>query len=224
MKRSVFLISIAASLFALGAQPKAAGTHHKATVLDTVNAGGYTYIDVKEGTRRYWIAVPAANVAKGQNVAFTEQMKLQNFHSKSLDRDFKQIVFAVLDTPAAAPAENILPAAAPKHVIAKLPGGYSVAEVFANHRSIAGKTVKVRGVVTKISRGIMKRDWVHIEDGTGGTGDDDLVFTASDAGNLAAGDTVVAEGRATVDKDIGFGYFYPVLIENARFVKETQPR
>jgi len=66
----------------------------------------------------------------------------------------------------------------------------------------------------------MKRNWIHLEDGTGGPMSDDLVFTTQSEVTVQPGDTVIATGRAVTDKDFGYGYFYPVIIEESVFQKE----
>jgi hypothetical protein len=63
-------------------------------VLETMDAAGYTYLNVEtaEGTR--WVAVNQATVAVGDEVTFMDGMVMQNFFSKSLDRTFPEIVFS----------------------------------------------------------------------------------------------------------------------------------
>lgn len=206
----------------LAAGVYAAGTVHTATITETMNAGGYTYMKVAEGDKAYWVAVTAASVREGERVTFTEQMWMPGFKSRALNRTFDTILFATLSgLPAHHPdVSAVKPANAPKVIMAKADGGYSVAEVFAKRTQLNGQSVKVRGKITKISRGIMQRDWVHLEDGTGDALTDDLVFTAEDTVGIAPGETVTAEGTVAVDKDFGYGYFYPVILEKSRFSTE----
>jgi hypothetical protein len=217
MKQLMLSLIMAISLFAATA-PKA----HTATVTETMDAGGYTYMKVAEGTRTYWVAVTATPVSVGQRVTFNEQMWMPNFKSRALNRAFDTILFATMARPNAhhSGIEAVKPANAPKHVMQKAPGGYSVAEVFEKRTALKGKTVSVRGKVTKVSRGIMKRNWVHLEDGTGNAATDDLVFTSPGSIDVKAGDTVTATGTVETDKDFGYGYFYPVIIEQSSFKKE----
>ena len=221
MRTLLFLILLTA---ALSAMPTKSPTHHVATVIETMNAGGYTYMHVDEHGKRYWVAVTQMPVEKGDSVAFEAQMWMPNFESRTLHRKFDRIMFAV-----AAPTkmqmhnprlQNITPKTAPKKRMRKADGGYSVEEVFTHRATLKGQTVKVRGIVTKISRGIMKRDWVHLEDGSGRPGTDDLVFTSAHASGIHTGDTVIAEGTVETDKDFGYGYFYPVIIERSRFERQ----
>ncbi len=195
---------------------------HTASVTETMDAGGYTYMKVSDGTQTYWVAVTATPVSVGQHITFTEQMWMPNFKSRALNRTFDKILFATMARASAhhPNVEAVKPANAPKTVMAKSPGGYAVAEVFEKRAVLKGKTVSVRGKVTKVSRGIMKRNWVHIEDGTGSAATDDLVFTAPGKVGVQAGDTVIATGTVETDKDFGYGYFYPVIIEQSSFTKE----
>ncbi len=190
---------------------------HVATVIEKIDAAGYTYMQVKEGGNTYWVAVTATPVSIGQNVTFDEQMWMQNFPSKALNRTFEKILFASVTQAPAAHSVMVKPQNAPKEIIPKIEGGYSVEEVFANRTSLKDKEITVRAKVTKTSSQILKRNWVHLEDGTGGAGSDDLVFTCSEPLAIKTGDIVVAKGRVVVDKDFGFGYFYPVIIEESSF-------
>ncbi|WP_345971866.1 OB-fold nucleic acid binding domain-containing protein [Sulfurimonas diazotrophicus] len=217
MKTLLFLIVAVCGLWAAGPN---APVQHTASVVETMDAGGYTYMKVNEGKEPYWVAVTATKVKVGENVSFTEQMWMPNFKSRALGRTFEKILFASMAPGTAAPAEQVQPQSAPKEVLKKAEGGYSVSEVFTKRQNLKGKTVKVRGKVTKISRQIMKRNWVHLEDGTGDTMTDDLVFTANSVANIKAGDIVVATGKVETDKDFGYGYFYPVIVEESSFVKE----
>ena len=64
----------------------------------------------------------------------------------------------------------------------------------------------------------MNRNWIHIQDGTGKENDYDLVITSGE--KVQVGDIIVAEGKLTVDKDFGAGYFFSVIIEDARIEKD----
>lgn len=211
-----------AVLAAGAASSQSAPVRHTATVAETMDAGGYTYMKVDEGGNAYWVAVTATPVRVGQRVTFDEQMWIPDFKSRSLGRTFEKILFAsIAYSPSQHPPVNtIKPENAPKSVLTKAEGGYSVSEVFAGRLTLKDKMIKVRGKVTKISEQIMKRNWIHLEDGTGGPMTDDLVFTTENGINIKPGDIVTAMGRVQTDKDFGFGYFYPVIVEESRFVKE----
>ena len=107
-------------------------------------------------------------------------------------------------------------ASMPAEPIPQPAGGTSIAEVWANRVSLAGKTVTVRGKVVKFHAAIMNRNWLHLHDGTGKAADGthDLTFTTDDVTKV--GDTVTATGTVAVDKDFTAGYKYGVIVEGAR--------
>ena len=101
--------------------------------------------------------------------------------------------------------------------IAKADGGKTVAEVFADKDQLSGQKVTVRGKVVKTNTGIMGKDWVHVRDGSGADGTNDLTVTRS-AGAAAqpnVGDLVLVTGTVVLNKDFGMGYQYPVIVEDA---------
>ena len=83
---------------------------------------------------------------------------------------------------------------------------------------LSGKTVSVRGKVVKFSPKIMGKNWVHLKDGTGESGSDDLTITT--AASVKVGDTVLVRGVVATDKDFGFGYRYELLVEDASITVE----
>jgi hypothetical protein len=134
----------------------------------------------------------------------------------------------------AAPAETpptSLPAAEPHPMpaapsetvdltgIAKADGGLTVAEVFEGKDQLAGQPVVVRGKVVKSNPGIMGKNWLHVRDGSGAEGTNDLtVTTAGAVPNV--GDTVVVKGVLALNKDFGMGYQYDVIVEDAEVTVE----
>ena len=99
--------------------------------------------------------------------------------------------------------------------IAKADGGKTVAELYAEKDQLAGQKVTVRGKVVKTNAGIMNKDWLHVRDGSGEEGKNDLTITTTTTPLPNVGDTVLVTGTVTLDKDFGMGYQYPVLIEDA---------
>jgi len=102
--------------------------------------------------------------------------------------------------------------------IEPLSDGKTVQQIYADKSSLNGELVKVKGKVVKFNKQIMKRNWIHIQDGTGSAEEFDLVLTSDD--EVKVGDVIVAEGKVAVDKDFGAGYFFPVIIENVKIDKE----
>ena len=128
--------------------------------------------------------------------------------------------------PAQMPAEHPTPSAiagTPTEIdltgIAKAEGGKTVAEVFGEKDALAGTTVAVRGKVVKVNAGIMDKNWLHVRDGSGEEGTNDLtVTTDSDLPEIGA--TVLVSGTLATNKDFGMGYQYPVILEDASVTVE----
>lgn len=212
----------------------------KGTVQEKLDAANYTYLRLKTATGEVWAAVPATALAVGTEVVVSNPMPMEGFESKTLQRKFDVVMFGAGAVPvggaAAAPAANPhapgaanphgdAPAAAPAPAadekVAKAEGadGRTVSEVFAQKAALANKTVAVRGKVTKLTSGVLGRTWLHLRDGSGSdaTTDNDITVTTQDT--AAVGDVVTVKGVVHLDKDLGSGYAYPVIIEDAAVTK-----
>ena len=206
------------------------------TVVESMDAAGYTYVQVDNGTEKVWAAAPKFTVAVGDSVIIPEGMAMTNYHSKTLDRDFPVVYFvdSVLNAssgsaaaaPATASANPTMPENHPQTTVTATPdmdfsgikkaeGGMTVGEIFSGKSDLAGKDVTLRAKVVKFSPQIMGKNWLHLQDGSGtqDAGSNDLTVT-SDA-SATIGDTVLVKGKVTLDKDFGYGYQYKVIIEDA---------
>jgi len=88
-----------------------------------------------------------------------------------------------------------------------------VEEVFAKKDTLNGRKITVKGEVVKFNSGIMGKNWVHIQDGSGKPGTNDLTATTQDSAKV--GDKVIITGTLAVGKDFGAGYIYEAIIEEA---------
>jgi len=199
-------------------------------VVETMNSGGYTYVKVAAGGGQDWYAGPETPVTVGETVVLpTNAMVMNNFTSNSLDRTFERIYFVgTIGKPGGAKAASTAtkPRVAPPEAapdtdftgIEKAEGGMTVAEIFQAGASAAGREVVLRGKVVKYSPGIMGKNWVHVRDGTGEAGSNDITITTKDSAKV--GDTVLVTGKLAADRDFGHGYKYALLIEDAKVVVE----
>ena len=103
--------------------------------------------------------------------------------------------------------------------VASSTGTYTVEELFAKKADLNASIVTVKGEVVKVSNGIMGRSWIHIQDGTGVEGTNDIIFT-SKVQTANVGDKVVATGTVATDKDFGYGYFYAIIVEDSAFIMQ----
>ena len=91
----------------------------------------------------------------------------------------------------------------------------TVAVIYKYKAALAGKPVSAQGKVVKVNNGIMGRNFVHVQDGTGDAkaSTNNLVVTSKQT--AAVGDKVSISGTVVLDRDFGSGYSYPLLIEDA---------
>jgi hypothetical protein len=197
---------------------------HIAKVIDKIPAKGYTYLQVTENKNDFWIAVPTMEVEIGETVYFSRYMVMQDFKSENIDRSFDEILFVedARKSPTPDEMKNIhsgsLSVEKQTIEIEPLKDGKTIQQIFSNKSELKGQTIKVKGKVVKFNKQIMKRNWIHIQDGTGTEKEFDLVITSND--EVSVGDIIIAEGNVSVDKDFGAGYFFPVLVEDAKIQKE----
>jgi len=90
-------------------------------------------------------------------------------------------------------------------------GGISIGDLYSQKERYNTKTVIVRGKVMKVNQAIMKRNWIHIQDGSGDENSFDLTVTTDELPSV--GDIVTLKGVVAVDKDFGSGYHYALIVE-----------
>ena len=69
----------------------------------------------------------------------------------------------------------------------------------------------------KVSKQILGKNWITLQDGTGNPPDNKLVATTLETANI--GDIVTKKGIKKTDVSIGSGYNYKVIIEEAVIIK-----
>ncbi|MCX7241429.1 MAG: OB-fold nucleic acid binding domain-containing protein [Burkholderiales bacterium] len=89
----------------------------------------------------------------------------------------------------------------------------TIEAVYKDKAKLDGKQVTVKGNVVKVNNGIMGRNFLHIQDGTGGKDNNDLSVTSAQTAQV--GDKVTISGKVTLNKDFGAGYTYPLIVEEA---------
>ena len=99
------------------------------------------------------------------------------------------------------------------------PDARTVAEIVEKKAALNNKPVLVRGKVVKYTPGVMGKNWIHLRDGSGSAADNtnDVLVTTKDETKI--GDVVLARGTVRTDVDLGSGYFYKVLVDEAKLQK-----
>jgi len=197
---------------------------HGVSVTEVIQTSNYTYLQVEENNIKFWIAVVKADTKPGDSVYYSQAYEMKDFVSKELGRTFPTVFFVQDPSNTLKKADN----QAPQGMTAKKAeikqwseisvetpkGGMTIADLFKNPGNFAGKTVVIRGTVTKYNAQIMNKNWVHIQDGTENNGKFDLTVTTGDS--LIVGSTATFKGIIAVNKDFGSGYSYEVIMEQAK--------
>ena len=203
---------LAAAGLAAHAMPPQASAALQGEVLEAKSVDSYTYLRLKTKEGETWAAVPSTTVKKGARVTIGNTMVMQDFESKTLKRKFDRIVFGSIVDPNAKPAaamssphgaapHGAVPAA--KTAIAKVdkasgPDARTVAEVVKGKAGLKDKPVLVRAQVVKVTSGILGKNWLHVQDGSGSAADgsNDIILTTKDV--AAVGDIVIAKGLSLI--------------------------
>lgn len=190
----------------------------KGEVLEVQEVESYTYLRLKTSEGETWAAVGKAPVVKGAQVVIENAMTMNDFESKSLKKNFKTIIFGTLGGAAGA-AHAAKPVDVGDVKVSRATGAnaYTVLEIVTKAKALKDKQVVVRGKIVKYNAGIMGKNWVHLRDGTGSEGSNDILVTTQN--QAKAGDVVTVKGVVRNDKDFGAGYSYKVLIEEATLQK-----
>ncbi len=213
---SVCMIFFAALAFAGEAPPVL--TVLKGEVLEVRDVESYTYLRLKTSEGETWAAIGKTPVVKGSQVTIENAMTMSNFESKSLKKTFKTIVFGTLaGDMAVAHTAKVVAVGNIKVTKAVGANARTVAELVAKPAELKDKPVVVHGQVVKYNPGIMGKNWIHLRDGSGTEGSNDILVTTQD--QAVVGDVVTVKGVVRNDKDFGAGYSYKVLIEEAALQK-----
>ena len=68
----------------------------------------------------------------------------------------------------------------------------------------------------KVNTGILDRNWIHLQDGSGSAADGTNDLTVTTDADVKIGDVVTVTGVLAVGKDFGSGYAYDAILENAK--------
>lgn len=215
------------------------------TVLTVETASKYVILQLEHEGKTFWAAAGMTPVEKGDLVELVGPMMMKDFVVKSLDRTFDEIYFAsgiIRNGGESAPDEqghsqasmpdghpDISAMTSPHGTVEGQPDqpttsadvkplsdGITVQQLLDDPGHYAGKTIRIRGQVTKFMGGIMQRNWLHVRDNSCGTAH--LTVTTDET--VSVGHVGIVTGVVAVDQDFGHGYSYPVLVEKATFQPE----
>lgn len=207
---------------------------NQAKVVDAIDAGIYTYVRLNENGKVFWAAINSRPIEIGQSYTYSDATMMLDFESKQLGRTFDTVMFIQhFDIAKSMESGNMHAGEFKKsdphshtktrqqeEIEVSAPGeGYTIQNVYDQGKALAGQQITVRGEVVKISQNIMKRHWIHIQDGSRSGNNYDLTITTSKPIDFKVGDVLTFSGVLSVDKDFGSGYFYTAIMEQASWTR-----
>ncbi|NCO51617.1 MAG: hypothetical protein GW875_05930 [Deltaproteobacteria bacterium] len=220
-----------------------------ASVVSVEKTGKYTILELQQEENHIWAAASGFEAKTGDEIEFMGGVLMSDFYAKGLDRTFPEILFltnirhkvSVRETaekqevaakkladgatetmPDDDLHRNLVPESAgvPAATVEEIKpsaGMVSIADLYAKSAELAEKTVTVRGKVIKVSNNILGKTWLTLSDGTGTAPDNILRVTTQE--NTELGVIVSATGFLRTNINLGAGYSYKVLLENAVIAK-----
>lgn len=204
---SILLLALGCS--SSGIEPPPGGWANAApTVVErALDHGQHQVLQVRQGELRTWIQVPDVDAVPGDYILLGQGTARRDVALPGVDERADVVVdiphARVVD---AATAERTVSSAVPV-------GAVPIGTVYAELDARADKEIVVYGTVVKATSAIGSV-WVHLQDGTGTSGTDDLTLK-TDA-MVAVGARIGFRGILRKDVDLGFGYTYEALVEDAR--------
>jgi GW (Gly-Tryp) dipeptide domain len=192
---------------------------HTVTIVEVLPTVKYVYLKVKEGNEVFWIATNKMPVTIGGTYFYRGGLLKTNFESKEHNRvfDTMYLVSSLVESDHSHqinPGDSkTSPPVSSKEVEVK--GSVKIADLVANPKKYAGKTIQISGRCVKVNPNIMGRNWVHLQDGS--KDEYDLVITCDT--QIPVGHTITMTGKVVLDKDFGAGYQYAILLEDGKLVQ-----
>lgn len=206
------------------------------TVREQIPVSPYVYVRLETSNGDVWAAVIETPLTDGDDITVHNVMRMAQFASPTLNRTFDEIYFGSLQPvdqigeSAAAPLNPDVPTStvgAPPAVMASVglvqraagPHAQTIGALWSQKEQLAGTAVSVRGVIVKVNDGVMGKNWLHLQDGSGNTATGTHDLTVTTLGTATIGDTVTVTGVVRLNRDFGLGYTYPLIVEDAQLVR-----
>jgi hypothetical protein len=208
---------------------------HRVVVSEVLPTKKYIYLKVKGNEKSFWIATGKQDVKVGETYFYRNPLLKTNFESKEYKRVFDTI-YLVRSLIAQKHGNNTGNLKAdlsevtekntniteekvtiPTHTenIIQHKGSIKIAQIVANPSAYEGKTVQISGKCVKVNPNIMKRNWIHLQDGS--KDDFDLVITSNTF--VPEGKIVNIKAQVSLNRDFGAGYRYDLILENGVVVE-----
>ena len=198
---------------------------HEFVVQEVLQTTSYTYLLAREGDKTQWLALPKLEATIGDTYYYYGGVEMRDFNSSELNRTFNSVLFlgsvenseslnnmitsesTTNKTQNTSSAQEIIK-------IESIPGTITISELLSKKNEYEDKVVKIRGRVMKFNKNIMGKNWIHLQDGSKYADEYDITITSEM--ETKVGEIVTFEGKITLNKDFGSGYFYSIIMEDAK--------
>lgn len=197
-----------------GTEPPPGGWANTAPteVVQVIDRGEHQLLLVQQGSLRTWIQVPNHRAKVGQYVLLGQGAARQDVDIPELGERVDAVVdidhVQVVDEAAAKAA---VAAVAPADAV-------PIGTLFAELDARDGTPIVVHGTVAKATSAAGSV-WVHVQDGTGDEAAKTHDLMVQTSATVTRGQRVTFRGVLRKDADIGFGYHFDAMLENAELVK-----
>lgn len=199
------------------------------TVIESLTGGRYAYLFLEVEGEKIWIATMTdflnVSLDKGDKVEYVGGLPMKDFRSQTLDRTFESILFVTrisvltknsIDVPSddyhSKKTENMVKAVPPReNEIPKAENGMTIKEIISRRNELKGKEVILQAKVMKVSKNILKKNWITLQDGSGSPPNDKIIFITDDIPRI--NEIMTIKGTVKTDVDLGGSYKYKVLLE-----------
>ena len=204
---------------------------HEFVVQEVLQTKSYTYLLAREGDKTQWLAMPKIEATIGETYFYIGGIEMRDFKSSELDRTFNSVMLlqgvenaeslqGMIGSESATENKQKIASEKENMIIDSVPGTITIAELLGNKEKYVDKVVKIKGKVVKYNSKIMGKNWIHLQDGTEWNEEFDLTITSDNVTKI--GDNIIVEGKLSLDKDFGSGYFYKVIMEEAKILNINQ--
>ena len=211
---------------------------HVGTVQEIHATDTYIYMRIEEEGKEVWLAVMPDfikdNLIEGDKVEYLGGDLIKEFSSRTLDKTFNSLYFVThirlyTKSPESRQSyrrDNDMKQQSSIHKEVQVPAKgeikpaiwrESIEEIFSEKDNLKNKTVVLKARVMRVSQNILGKSWVTLQDGTGSAPDNKIMAVTRDT--VSEGDLFTIEGILKTNIDLGSGYKYKVLIEEAKFTE-----
>ena len=213
-----------------GADEAISNELHQVTVNEILQASRYVYLNVSEGSSKFWIAARKQEIEKGGTYFYRGGLLKTDFESKEYNKVFDTIYLVSnlvtqdhskhvdgLNTGVQKSGPVVQKEDIPTHTdkVVAHKGSIKISELVKDPKKYEGSTIQLSGTCVKVNPNIMDRNWLHIQDGS--KDDYDLVVTSNTF--VPEGSDITIRGLVVLNKDFGAGYMYELIVENGELVK-----